>query len=228
MDLRLLLLAGVGAFLAQEGQKPPAPAAAAKLDFEAATVGEAPKGFTVTSTIPDPTLEATPAKWEVAEDPKAPSGKRVLKLADSVNSGQVYNLLLRDEAAPADVVLTVKLRADSGGEDRGGGLVWRAKDASNYYVCRWNPLEKNLRCYKVEAGKRVTLQSAEITADADAWHTLTMTMKGRVIEISFDGTKQISCADATFAEAGKIGLWTKADACTSFDDLEVVEAKSAP
>jgi hypothetical protein len=218
--------------LAQEPPKPPAPGgatapkdAATKLDFEDVKVDELPKGFTVATTLGDPKLESKPAKWAVVEEKGAPSGKQVLKLVDTTNEGEVFNVLMRDEAAPVDLTVSVKLRADSGAADRGGGLVWRAKDASNYYIARWNPLEKNLRCYRVEAGKRIRLQSVDVATEGDAWHTLAVTMKGRVMEISFDGKALISCADPTFPDAGKVGLWTKADACTTFDDLEIAAAK---
>jgi len=220
---RTPLLAIAAATLLQEpgGAPAPAPMAADLHDFEATPPGGLPKGFTVASTLGDEKARATPAKWAVAEDAKAPSGRRVVKLTETTNQGAVYNLLLRDEAAPVDLALSVQLRADSGGEDRGGGLVWRAKDERNYYVCRWNPLEKNLRAYRVSEGRRVQLQSVTIETAADAWHRLAVTMKGRVMEISFDGKREISCADATFGEAGKVGLWTKADAHSSFDDLKV-------
>src|SRR5688572_11561452 len=208
-----------------QSTRPPGPASAAGFqDFQAGALAEAPKGFAVLSTLGEENATATPAKWQVVEDATAPSGKRVLKLAEAKNRGQVYNVLLREEAAPADVALEVKVRADGGSEDRGGGLVWRAKDVNSYYVCRWNPLEKNLRAYKVEAGRRVQLQSANIEAEPGGWHTIAVTMKGRVMEIAFDGKKAISCADEAFKDAGKVGLWTKADATTSFDDLRVAAA----
>jgi hypothetical protein len=127
-------------------------------------------------------------------------------------------------AEPADLAVEVRLRADAGGEDRGGGLVWRARDAANHYVCRWNPLERNLRAYKVVEGRRVQLQSVAIDASPSAWHLLRAKMKGRVIEVSFHGKKAISWADTTFAEAGKVGLWTKADARSSFDDFKLEPA----
>lgn len=194
-------------------------------DFEALELDAAPKGFRVASTLGEEGLAAIDALWRVGKDGKAPSGARVVALRESRNRGAIYNLLLREEPAPADLSLSVALRADSGREDRGGGLVWRALDASNYYVCRWNPLESNLRVYRTERGRRIQMQSVPVEAEAAAWHTLAVTMKGRVIEVSFDGVKRITCADPTFAAAGQVGLWTRSDACTSFDDLAVGPAE---
>ncbi len=191
--------------------------------FEASPLDGPPKGFTGTSTLGRPELVATPARWIVVEDAAAPTGKRVVKLAESKNRDEIFNLLLRDEAAPADLTLSVKIRADRGEEDRGGGLVWRARDESHYYLTRWNPLENNLRVYRVEKGRRIQLQSVAIETDSAAWHTIAVTMKGRVIVVAFDGKKVISCADTTFSEGGKIGLWTRSNACSSFDDLAVAE-----
>src|SRR5262249_54368461 len=151
-------------------------------DFETLALGTPPKGWTVAQTIGEKDLKGTLAKWEVQEAKDAPSGKRVLRLVESKNRGEVFNLCLRDAPPPADLLLEVKLHAESGSEDRGGGLVWRAQDERNYYLARWNPLEHNLRVYKVENARRVQLQNATVDADANAWHTLRVTMKGRVIE----------------------------------------------
>ena len=197
-------------------------------DFEKAPLDAPPPGFTVASTLGSPELVAKAAKWLVVEDASAPSGKRILKLAETANRDEIMNLLLRDEAAPVDLCLSVKLRADAGEEDRGGGLVWRAIDEQNYYVTRWNPLENNLRIYRCVKGRRVQLQSVPIKADDKSWHTLEVTMRGRVIDVAFDGTKVASCADTHFPAAGKIGLWTRSNARSSFDDLSVNTAPEEP
>ncbi len=190
-----------------------------------------PSGFTAATTIGDPRAGATTvggiARWRVVEGAGAPAGKRVIQLFETKNRGEVFNLLLRDLPAPADVAIAVRLRADAGFDDRGGGLVWRAKDEQSYYLCRWNPLEKNLRAYCVKEGRRIQLQSVSIEADPAAWHDLSVTMKGRVIEVAFDGRPAISCSDLTCAEAGRVGLWTKADARSSFDDLRVGPVEKA-
>ena len=110
----------------------------------------------------------------------------------------------------------MRLRADSGEVDQGGGLVWRARDADNYYVTRWNPLEENLRLYRVVGGERKMLVSMPIEADSSAWHDLSVRMTGSEIEVAFDGRTALRADDSTFSGAGKIGMWTKADASTSF------------
>ena len=116
------------------------------------------------------------------------------------------------------------VRAVSGEEDQGGGPVWRAADASNYYITRWNPLEKNFRVYFVKAGRRKQLASAQATADISSWHTIRVVAVGAHIDCYFDGEKLLSVDDETFAEAGMVGLWTKADAVALFDDLHVESA----
>jgi hypothetical protein len=203
-------------------------------DFEACDLDVPPAGFTAATTVGDlsvaltPSMRdagvevvATPAKWAVVEDADAPSGRRVLKLVETRNREEVFNLVLRDEPAPADVELRVKIRPDSGRDDRGGGLVWRARDAANFYLARWNPLEKNLRVYCVRAGHRIQIRSVPLVADPAAWHTLAVAMHGRVIDVSFDGKHVTDCADTTFVEPGQVGLWTRGDAASSFDDFEV-------
>jgi hypothetical protein len=140
----------------------------------------------------------------------------------SENAGATYNLLLRRGAVAADVDVSVRLQALKGAEDQGGGLVWRAKDADNYYVARWNPLENNLRLYTVVAGKRsAPLSSVAIVADPAAWHRLEVTMTGPRIVVRFDDRPVIEVEDETFTGAGAVGLWTKADASTRFDALRI-------
>ena len=117
--------------------------------------------------------------------------------------------------------MRVRVRADRGVEDQGGGLVWRAADGENYYIARWNPLEDNLRAYKVVDGRRTQLLTADVVADPDSWHGLVVSMTGERMEVRLDGEVLLFGEDGTFPGGGRVGLWTKADAATSFDDLEV-------
>jgi hypothetical protein len=158
-------------------------------------------------------------EWRVVADPSAPSGPNVLaQLARS--PGPVFNVVLAGDGIYKDVDMSVAMKAVAGREDQGGGLLWRATGAKSYYVARYNPLEDNYRLYKVENGKRTTLKSADIK-HTDGWHTLRVTMQGGYIECYYDGKKYLDAVDTALPEAGKLGLWTKADAQTCFDDLAV-------
>jgi hypothetical protein len=171
-------------------------------DFESDAAGKIAKGFT-----------NEVGRWEVVDD----GGNRVLaQLAKSDDA--VFNVALAEGTAYKDVELSVRLRAVAGENDRGGGLVWRARDKDNYYIARYNPLEDNFRVYKVENGKRTQFRSAHVPGDTN-WHTLRVTMTGSKIVCYLDGTKHLECEDATFPGAGRIGLWSKADAQSYFDDL---------
>jgi len=176
------------------------------LNFDRDQAAGQAKGFTVAV-----------GTWRIHADEDAPSKPNTLG-QDAANGKPTFNVILRDEAGAKDVDLSVHMKAVSGEIDRGGGLVWRAKDAKNYYVCRFNPLEDNYRVYKVVDGKRTQLGSADIKAPA-GWHVLRATMKGDQIRCYMDGKERLAVQDATFPDAGKIGLWTKADARTRFDDL---------
>jgi len=158
-------------------------------------------------------------EWKVVADLTAPSSPNVLgQLAK--NSGSTFNITLVSDTNYKDLEISVKMKAIAGKEDQGGGLVWRAKDAQNYYIARYNPLEDNYRLYKVEKGRRSQLKSADIK-HTEGWHTLRVTMNCTLIQCYYDGQKYLEAKDNTFVGAGKIGLWTKADAQTEFDDLTV-------
>ncbi len=141
-------------------------------------------------------------------------------LQSAQNERPVFNVVLIDDTNYADVDIVVRVEAVDGEIDRGGGPLWRAQDADNYYVARWNPLEDNYRVYKVVDGVRTQLGGAATEPGAAA-RTLHVRMVGSVIECSLDDEPLLRVEDTTFPAAGKVGLWAKADARTLFRDLEV-------
>ena len=115
-------------------------------------------------------------------------------------------------------------KAVRGQKDQGGGVLWRFQDPNNYYVARMNPLEDNYRLYKVVAGRRTQLATKEgLKVPANEWHRLKVTQAGDRIECSLDGTRHIEATDKTITKPGKVGLWTKADAQTYFDNFQVTD-----
>lgn len=179
---------------------------------------ELPFGF----EIAEMTDGAPKAKWRTERVEDAPQGKRAATV-EAAGARMAFNLLLRRGSVAPDATISVRLQAWKGKEDQGGGIVWRAKDAKNYYVARWNPLETNLRFYTVKDGKRSTpLKSVEIDADAKAWHVMSVTTIGPKVVVRFNDKIVLEAEDATFAEGGAVGLWTKADASTRFDELRVL------
>ena len=175
-------------------------------DFEKDEPGKIAKGFT-----------NEVGQWEVAKD-----GDNHVLFQRAKNEDATFNVAFAEGTSYKDIDLSVKLKAVAGEVDRGGGLVWRARDAKNYYIARYNPLEDNFRVYKVQDGKRTQFQSAKLPGD-DKWHTLRVTMVGAKIVCYLDGQKYLEVEDATFPGAGKIGLWSKADAQSYFDDLTLSE-----
>ncbi len=164
----------------------------------------------------------TLSDWEIVPAPGASAGKAlIVRPNPATNYGSCFNVLLSRDISAKDLVLEVKVKAVKGREDQGGGLLWRAKDADNYYVVRWNPLEDNFRLYYVKRGRRKMLASAYCKADPHVFHLIRVEHRGEVIRCFFDGKLLLEKKDRTFSAAGQIGLWTKADAETLFDDLRV-------
>jgi hypothetical protein len=150
--------------------------------------------------------------WKVVATPE---GKVLAQTAKSPDT--VFNVALVEGIEVKDVDLSVRIKRVEGIDDQGGGLVWRAKDDRNYYIARYNHLENNLRVYKVVNGVRTFFANADIK-HGDRWATLHVTMKDDLITCEYAG-KTIELRDTTFREAGRIGLWSKADARTYFDTL---------
>jgi len=183
-------------------------------DFDDSKAGSAPSDFTVATGV-----------WQVRADETAPSAANVLVQA-AQNEGSDFNVIVVDEGEFKDLEITVRFKSLSGFEDQGGGPVWRYRDIKNYYIARYNPLEDNFRLYRVVDGRRKMLKSAKIAA-TPGWHEIRVAMTGKHIECFYNGELFLEAEDGTFAEAGQVGLWTKADAVTAFDDLEVIAVGEA-
>jgi hypothetical protein len=144
-----------------------------------------------------------------------------------------YPLLLKDGTSIRDGFIEMKFKAVAGSEDRAAGVVWRAKDANNYYVARANALEDNFVLYKTVNGSRSPLDivgrkagyGVSVPVPANIWHSLRIDFKGARFIASFNGKQMFEVEDSTFTEAGKVGLWTKADSVTLFDEVSYGETK---
>jgi hypothetical protein len=159
--------------------------------------------------------------WKVVADQTAPSGSGYVLAQTAESPGGVFNVCVAEGTEYKDVELSVSFKAVAGESDQGGGFVWRYKDNNNYYVCRMNPLEDNYRVYKVVAGKRTQLGGKEgVKVKPGEWHRLKVVVKGDRMEGYLDGTIIWEITDDTYREAGKVGLWSKADARTHFDGFK--------
>ncbi len=118
-------------------------------------------------------------------------------------------------------MIEVKMKANSGDADQGGGLIWHVQDADNYYVMRYNPLERNFRVYFVKDGYRKMLASANANIPSHEWFTIAVTQQDDEITCSLNGQALLNVKDKTFPNTGGVGFWTKADAASSFDDLVI-------
>jgi hypothetical protein len=192
-------------------------AMAETVNFDADAVNAPPRGWTITMTG-----RGNP-KWTVEKDDTAPSKSNVLKQSGKAT----YPLALKDGTSIKDGFVEVKFRALSGSEDRAAGLVWRAKDANNYYVVRANALEDNVVLYKTVNGVRNSLDivgrkggyGVKVPVPANQWHTLRVDFAGTRFTVTFNGKTLFEVEDTTFRDAGMVGLWTKADSVTAFDEL---------
>jgi hypothetical protein len=179
------------------------------VNFDRIKTGAPPPGWTATQT------GSGSAKWSIEADATAPSKPNVLK-----QSGRAtYPVCLKDDTSITNGYVEVKFKPISGSEDQAAGLVWRAKDANNYYVARANALEENVTIYHTVNGRRTERKRTSMKVATQQWHTLRVDFEGAHFAVSLDGTKAIEWDDETFKDAGKVGLWTKADSVTLFDDF---------
>jgi len=183
-------------------------------NFDSVKAGALPEGW-----IAGVTGRGNP-RWAVDADSTAPSGRKVLQ---QTGSGTFPWCVKRDESI-ADGFVEVKFKPISGNEDQAGGVIWRWKDGNNYYVARANALENNVSLYYTENGRRNTIRYVDAPVARNAWHTLRVEFSVTKISVSLDGKTYITVEDAHIVGAGAVGLWTKADSVTAFDDFRF-EAK---
>jgi hypothetical protein len=184
-------------------------ALAGTANFDDAKTGAPPAGWTATQT------GSGSAKWSVENDESAPSKPHVLK-----QSGEAtFPVCIKDDTKIKDGFVAVKFKPVSGKEDQAGGVLWRCKDKDNYYITRANALEDNVTIYHTIGGRRVAFKSIDTKVTSGTWHTLRVDFAGKDFTVAFDGHKVIEASDDSLSDAGKVGVWTKADSITLFDDF---------
>jgi len=179
------------------------------IGFDQDQVGAAPAGW-----VCGVTGRGSP-KWTVEADSTAPSKPNVLKQSSS----GTFPWCVKKGVALADGFVEVKFKPMQGSEDRAGGVMWRWKDGDNYYVARANALENNVSLYHTTRGRRQTIKYVDAPVQADQWHTLHVEFTAKHIKVSLDGKQYIDVEDSHIAGAGAVGVWTKADSITAFDDF---------
>jgi hypothetical protein len=163
---------------------------------------------------PGVTGRGTPL-WALEQDATAPSKPNVLKQS---GSGTFPYCVLK-QSSLTDGYVEVKFKSIAGREDQAGGIVWRWKNGDNYYVARANALEDNVSLYYTENGSRKTLKYVDAPVAKNVWHTLRVEFAGKKIKVALDGKTYIDHEDGHISGAGAVGVWTKADSVTAFDDF---------
>jgi hypothetical protein len=204
----LAALAGAAAW-ADEGKE-------RAFKFSKDDVGKVPTGWKA-----EKTGQGEGSVWVVVEDDTAPSKSGVALAQTAESPGGLFNICVAEDTKYKDATLSVSFKAVAGKRDQGGGFVWRYQDNNNYYICRMNPLEDNYRVYHVVNGKRVQIGGKEgIKIPVGEWHKLKLEVKGNKMEGYLDGEKIWEVMDDTFKDAGKVGLWSKSDAQSHFDEFK--------
>ena len=208
----IALLCAAGLAVAHAFAQTPAEIASG---FAEMPVGAPPPGFT-----PGLTGGGGPVAWSIIDDSSAPGG-RALAQASSDRTDNRFPNIFYDALSARDVDVSVRFKALAGKVDRAAGIIVRAQDAQNYYVLRANALEDNINLYKVEKGRRHEIKGARAKVPSEAWQSLRLVVQGARFEAFYNDQPVLTADDKTFAEPGKVGLWTKADSITEFVDLAI-------
>lgn len=182
--------------------------------FDADSAGGPPAGFSFGRTG-----SGKPGTWVIKAEPDAPSKPNVLAQVDADRTDYRFPVAVANEPSLRDVRLSVKCKPVAGSVDQACGLVFRYRDENNYYLTRANALENNVRLYHVKGGQRKQFEGYNGPITSKTWHDMRVDAREDHFEVYWDGKKVIDAHDKTFLAAGKVGVWTKADSVTYFDDL---------
>jgi hypothetical protein len=195
------------------------------VNFDKATPGAMPPGWTSAMTH-----KGGAPQWEIVKDDSGPSKPNAFAQVSKDATGGRFPLAVYDKASVKDGTLSVKFKTISGNADQAAGLIWRYKDPDNYYIVRANALEDNVVLYKVENGQRISLApkgspsktyGMKHRVPKQTWTTFSVSFQANLFTVSIEGQKLFDVEDSAFTAAGKVGLWTKADSVTYFDDFTV-------
>jgi hypothetical protein len=218
LSLAATLVLTLTAACSSSGTAPHEIAQRTAIGFDKDGVGSVPSGWQVGSTTP----AAADATWAVRADADAPSKPNVLALTAVNHSSQdTYNLCWTSKIGFRDGTIEVAVKPGDGEIDQGGGVIWRVQGPNDYYLCRYNPLESNFRVYVVKGGARTQLDTALAGKDTGGWHRIRIEHSGKHIHCTLNGADVLDVEDDALPGVGGVGLWTKADARTAFDDLRI-------
>ena len=178
-------------------------------NFDQTTVGALPAGW-----ISGVTGFGSPL-WSVTADPTAPSKPNVLKQSGS----GTFPWAVKKDVVIGDGFVETKFKSISGKEDQAGGIVWRWQNGRTYYIARANANEDNVSLYYTTLGIRSTIKYVNAPVKLNVWHTLRAEFQGKRIRILLNGKLYIEAEDGHINEPGAVGVWTKADSVTAFDDF---------
>src|SRR6266850_3024443 len=185
-----------------------------KIDFEKDVIGKSPQGFSFALTG-----QGKPGLWIVKKDDQAHGN--VLMQTDADTTDYRFPVAVYDSVTAKDVDLSVQFKAISGRGDQGAGIVWRYRDQNNYYITRCNALEDNCTIYHVVNGRRSAFLNQNVKVASNVWHSLRVEATADHFVVTYDGKTVLNAKDGTFKDAGKVGLWTKADSVIAFDDFSI-------
>lgn len=226
----VLSAAGCNESLAQKDVDPPPvrperkPAKQVTIDFEKYEPGKTPADFTA-----ELTGGGGEVRWVIESEATVPAGGKVLAETSSDKTNKRYPVCVYNDFTAKDVDVSVRFKPISGEVDQAAGIVWRYRDKDNYYVVRANALENNVVLYKTQGGVRSDLKlkgkdsgyGVQAEVPKGQWSTLKVSAVGNSFVVTLNDKRLFEVVDDTFSEAGKVGVWTKADSVTHFDDLRV-------
>jgi hypothetical protein len=161
------------------------------------------------------------ARWTIVADATASQGRAIAQVSTD-RTDYRFPIAVYKPFSGTNLEAKLRFKAVAGSVDEAGGIAVRLTTPDDYYVVRANALEDNVRFYRMVKGRREQIAGTDTKVSPKEWHTLALRAEGEQFTVSFDDKVLFSTTDKTFANSGKVALWTKADSVTHFDAIEIM------
>ncbi len=196
--------------------------------------GEYPFDQTPSNFVSAVTGRGKPGEWKIlldqapsmmpARDTNAPATTQhaVLAQLERFALDQHFPVLAYNDEKFDDFTFSTRIKIVGGAMAQMGGMVFRYKDAKNYYVLVASVLDKHFWFFKIVNGVRSDrLIGPAIEISKDEWHDISVQCDGNHINCLFDGKQVIPMITDDSFSNGKVGFWTKSDSVVYFTDAKV-------
>jgi hypothetical protein len=168
-----------------------------------------------------------PQNWQAVRDAGGLGGWALSEVTGDATDLH-FPFCIDTQIAPRDFDATMRFKIISGTHEQAAGLMFRARDATDYLVARASALDGTVKLYRILGGRRSQLATAQAPVKTEIWSELRVVAIKDRIEVSLDGKTTLSFTDRSAPQPGTMGVWVQSDSRVLFGSLLVANVSSRP